>query len=105
MKISYLWSSLVLLLSVTRTFSACRQYWSGTAPFCKGSCPSGCITLESSERGNGAYCATGSKKLCDCCSTTDVREGPCTPNHTETFCFPISTFPFGVPVGVLICKD
>lgn len=41
-----------------------KHFWFGRAPFCRGSCPSGWTQVRSSNRGDGALCWTGSKKLC-----------------------------------------
>jgi hypothetical protein len=59
------------------------EYWSGTAPFCKGSCPGSCRTLSRSKSGNGAYRWNGTKTPCQCC------QGPraCTPTQTTTKCY------------------
>jgi hypothetical protein len=67
------------------------QFWDGTAPFCSGSCPSGCRTVARSNCGNGACCWTGHKALCQCCS----GPGPCTPTQTATSCYGV----------VLVCKN
>ena len=38
--------------------------WFGTAPFCRGKCPSGWTFIKSSKKGNGAKCWTGRKHYC-----------------------------------------
>lgn len=41
------------------------QYkWFGTAPFCRGKCPSGWTFIKSDKRGDGAKCWTGRKHYC-----------------------------------------
>jgi hypothetical protein len=44
-------------------------YWSGTAPFCAGSCGGGTVECNTSACGDGACCITGYKKYC-CYGTT-----------------------------------
>jgi hypothetical protein len=81
---------LLLWIFAGKAIADC-QYWDGTAPFCDGSCPGNCLTIATSNSGNGASCWTGSKALCNCCP----GPGPCTPTETETGCYGI----------VLICKN
>ena len=85
-KPTYLFMILLLAIGVR---AAC-QFWDGTAPFCSGSCPSGCKTLARSDCGNGACCLIGSKALCKCCDGPK----PCTPTQTTASCYGL----------VLICK-
>ena len=82
---------LFMILSWVISVQADCQYWDGTAPFCDGSCPSGCRTVGRSNCGNGACCWTGSKALCQCCGGA----GPCTPTQTTTDCYGV----------VLVCKN
>jgi hypothetical protein len=92
MKVINLIMSLMGVMSVLvpGALSDCK-YWDGTAPFCSGSCPANCVTVRSSDCGNGACCWTGSKKLCDCCPKNDL----CNPTITETACYGV----------VLVCKN
>nr|CAH0106810.1 unnamed protein product [Daphnia galeata] len=42
-----------------------RCFWSGTAPFCQGYCPSKVYVTKASDRcGDGKCCMTGMKKYC-----------------------------------------
>ncbi|KAK3834374.1 MAG: hypothetical protein JOS17DRAFT_662859, partial [Linnemannia elongata] len=88
----------ILLLTLMSLSWADCLYWDGTAPFCRGSCPSGCIVQAFSNSGNGANCWTGHKELCDCC------RGPpnhvCTPTVTDMTCY---GYFFGY--GVAICRN
>ncbi len=81
---------LFIILSLVIGAHADCQFWSGTAPFCSGSC-GGCKTLATSNCGNGACCWTGRKALCQCCD----GPRPCTPTQTSVACYGI----------VLVCKN
>ena len=42
-----------------------RCFWSGTAPFCQGYCPSAVYVTKASDKcGDGKCCMTGTKKYC-----------------------------------------
>ncbi|KAK3052870.1 hypothetical protein LTR09_005934 [Extremus antarcticus] len=82
---------LLPLYILAGTANADCQYWDGTAPFCSGSCPSNCRTVQISNAGNGGSCWSGTKALCDCCAGPP----PCTPTETETACYGF----------VLVCKN
>ncbi|RUS34779.1 hypothetical protein BC938DRAFT_478572 [Jimgerdemannia flammicorona] len=60
-------SLLFLILSVPNVNGECSRYWSGTAPFCAGSCPEGYTEITRSSCGDGACCWTGYKVLCEKC--------------------------------------
>ena len=62
----------------------CDAVWIGHAPFCDpGSCPDGWHEGGQSDWGDGGYCITGKKKLCEC----DGGGGrPCTPKPADVFC-------------------
>jgi hypothetical protein len=81
---------MILLWAVGVQSGPC-EYWSGTAPFCKGSCPGNCRTLRRSSSGNGATCWSGTKALCQCCPGPQA----CTPTQTSTKCYGV----------VMICKN
>src|SRR6266487_2787795 len=91
----------LLILSILEYVLADCHYWDGTAPFCGGSCPSGCIREATSRCGNGACCWTGRKALCNCCGG-GPDPGPCTPTQTEAFCFGGG---FLQPITPLICRN
>ena len=46
-------------------------YWSGTAPFCNGSCPKPYVATRNSGAGDGFGCVTGQKKYC--CKIREVE--------------------------------
>lgn len=50
------------LTNVTSAADAC--FWSGTAPFCAGSCPVGYVDCARDGCGDGACCITGYKVFC-----------------------------------------
>ncbi|KAI0135667.1 hypothetical protein F4814DRAFT_444483 [Daldinia grandis] len=60
--------SLLCLLTISAAkaidINADKCYWSGTAPFCAGSCDSGYADCGTSSCGDGACCITGYKKYC-----------------------------------------
>ncbi|MFF4737290.1 hypothetical protein ACFY2W_15655 [Streptomyces sp. NPDC001262] len=55
-------------LGITMTsYTASREAscsWSGTAPFCGGECPYGCIRYRTGRCGDGSCCCVGHKALC-----------------------------------------
>ncbi|KAI1661250.1 hypothetical protein F4813DRAFT_346919 [Daldinia decipiens] len=60
--------SLLFLLSVSAAkaidIDVDNCYWSGTAPFCAGSCDAGYTECSTDGCGDGACCTTGYKKYC-----------------------------------------
>ncbi|KAI0658365.1 hypothetical protein C8Q70DRAFT_995213 [Cubamyces menziesii] len=50
------------LTNVTSAVDPC--FWSGTAPFCAGSCPVGYVDCGRDGCGDGACCITGIKVFC-----------------------------------------
>lgn len=88
----------ILLLTLMSLSWADCLYWDGTAPFCRGSCPSGCVRQAISNKGNGATCWFGHKELCNCC-TGSTPNHVCTPTITDMTCYGF----FGY--GVAICRD
>ncbi|KAK4124684.1 hypothetical protein N657DRAFT_401843 [Parathielavia appendiculata] len=51
-----------LSLLARQTWSTC--FWSGTSPFCAGSCPEGYHQVQVDGCGDGACCFTGYKTKC-----------------------------------------
>jgi len=88
----------LFFLSLLNFVVADCNYWSGTAPFCSGSCPSNCRREATSKCGNGACCWTGKKALCNCCPTNDL----CTPTQTEAYCLGKGWLQ---PVAPLMCRN
>ncbi|KAK5809459.1 hypothetical protein F5H01DRAFT_415453 [Linnemannia elongata] len=89
----------ILLLALISLSWADCLYWDGRAPYCRGSCPSGCVLQAISNKGNGATCWFGHKELCDCCGRSTPNH-VCTPTITDMTCYGLI---FGY--GVAICKD
>ena len=60
--------------------NTCRDYWSGTAPFCKGECNvPGYHETARSNSGNGGFCFTGHKSYCQCDANTGGPLPSCVP--------------------------
>lgn len=63
--------------SLTGAVDEFNCYWSGTAPFCAGSCGPPTIECGTSSCGDGACCITGYKKYCcydaTCPTTKDLK--------------------------------
>ncbi|XP_059350456.1 uncharacterized protein LOC130693760 [Daphnia carinata] len=47
-----------------RLMASTRCFWSGTSPFCNGSCGKGFIMIARNKSGDGLRCWFGIKKLC-----------------------------------------
>lgn len=82
------WTGQKVYCQCNTPVNTCRDYWSGTAPFCKGdTCLPGWDAKYTSNAGDGGVCWSGHKTYCQCTANTGGPLPKCVPGAVKSSCY------------------